>query len=123
MDLIEISPNVNPPVCKIQSFSKFKYDQSKKEREKNKTKNKDLKEIIFKPFIDIGDYNNKIVRIRKFLKEQRHVKITIRAKGRSTSKNMNTLIDRIKDDLKDIAKLESEPKIEGRTVNMQFRNI
>lgn len=123
MDLIEISPNTKPPVCKIMSFSKFKYDQSKKIREKNKSKNKDLKEIRFKPFIDIGDYNNKIDKIKKFLKEQRKVKVTIRSKGRSTAENADNLTKRIIEDLKEVAKLEIAPKKEGRTVNMQFKNI
>lgn len=121
LDLIEISPNTNPPVCKIMSFSKFKYDQSKKE--KNKSKNKELKEIRFKPFIDIGDYNNKMSKIRKFLREQRKVRVTIRSKGRSTMENANVLAQRIITDLEDIAKLEVEPKKEGRALNMQFKNI
>jgi translation initiation factor IF-3 len=117
LDLIEISPNANPPVCKLMSFSKYKYEQSKKDREnKQKNKTKDIKEIRFKPFIGIGDYNNKINRIREFLEDKHRVKIVIRMTGRASNENATLLMKRIIVDLENDMKLESEPKLEGRTI-------
>lgn len=99
------------------SFSKYKYEQSKKDREnKQKNKTKDIKEIRFKPFIGIGDYNNKINRIREFLEDKHRVKIVIRMTGRASNENATLLMKRIIVDLENDMKLESEPKLEGRTI-------
>ncbi len=124
LDLIEISPNANPPVAKIMSFSKFKYEQSKKEREANqKSKHKEMKEMRFKPFIGVGDFNHKINQVRQFLEGQHGVKIVVKSIGRSTRQQEQELIDRIITSISDIGGVESTPRREGKTTIFQIRPI
>ncbi len=124
LDLIEIAPNANPPVCKIMSYSKYKYEQSKKDREANKkNRHKEIKEIRFKPFIGIGDYNNKINKIKEFLGDHHRVKIVIRQTGRGNVENSRILMNRIIESLKDDAKIENIPKQEGRNTIAQVQPI
>jgi translation initiation factor IF-3 len=106
------------------SFSKFKYEQSKKERDANqKSKHKEMKEMRFKPFIGLGDFTHKINQIRQFLEEQHGVKIVIRSIGRSTRQHEQELIDRIIASISDIGGVESTPRREGRSTICQIRPI
>ncbi len=99
------------------SYSKYKYEQSKKERGLNKkTKNKEIKEIRFKPFIGIGDYNNKVKRIKEFLDEKHRVKVVIRITGRTAFDNADNLMARIVQDTAESGSPEFEPKREGKTI-------
>lgn len=113
LDLIELSPNAKPPVAKIMSWSKFKYDQSKKKKE-SKSKNIEQKEMWFKVFIEKGDLDHKLKRVKEFLAKKHPVKLTIRSKGRVSRENMLGLMDRIIEGLKEDAMYDSPPKYEGR---------
>tara|TARA_Y100001958_G_C21048480_1_gene415549 strand:- start:100 stop:645 length:546 start_codon:yes stop_codon:yes gene_type:complete len=121
LDLIEISPNANPPVCKIMDMGKFKYDQQKKANlAKKKQKIVSLKEIKLRPGTETHDYNFKIKNAKKFISKGDKVKFTVKFKGREMQhvdlgKN---LMNRIIDDLKEIGKVETQPKFEGRQMIM-----
>ena len=121
LDLIEISPNTNPPVCKIMDMGKYKYDLQKKANlAKKNQKVILLKEIKLRPVTEIHDYNFKIKNAKKFISKGDKVKFTIKFKGREMQhldigKN---LMNRIIDDTKDIAKVETQPKFEGKQMTM-----
>jgi translation initiation factor IF-3 len=121
LDLIEISPNANPPVCKIMDMGKYKYDLQKKANlAKKNQKVILLKEIKLRPVTEIHDYNFKIKNAKKFISKGDKVKFTIKFKGREMQhldigKN---LMNRIIDDTKDIAKVENQPKFEGKQMTM-----
>ena len=121
LDLIEISPNANPPVCKIMDMGKYKYDLQKKANlAKKNQKVILLKEIKLRPVTEIHDYNFKIKNAKKFISKGDKVKFTIKFKGREMQhldigKN---LMNRIIDDTKDIAKVETQPKFEGKQMTM-----
>ena len=121
LDLIEISPNANPPVCKIMDMGKYKYDLQKKANlAKKNQKVILLKEIKLRPVTEIHDYNFKIKNAKKFISKGDKVKFTIKFKGREMQhldigKN---LMNRIIDDTKDIGKVETHPKFEGRQMIM-----
>ena len=121
LDLIEISPNANPPVCKIMDMGKYKYDLQKKANlAKKNQKVILLKEIKLRPGTEIHDYNFKIKNAKKFISKGDKVKFTIKFKGREMQhldigKN---LMNRIIDDTKDIAKVETQPKFEGKQMTM-----
>ncbi len=121
LDLVEISPNAEPPVCKILDFGKFKYETKKRLHDaKKKQKATIIKEIKFKLNIGQGDFDVKLRRIKEFLNEGDKVKISLWFKGREIVHNEigMRLFERISADLGDLAKVEVEPKMEGKQIIM-----
>ena len=126
LDLIEISPNSNPPVCKIMDMGKYKYDLQKKANQaKKKQKVVSLKEIKLRPGTETHDYNFKIKNAKKFISKGDKVKFTVKFKGREMQHSDlgKNLMNRIIDETKDIAKVESYPKMEGRQMVMIIQPI
>tara|TARA_B100001564_G_scaffold304119_1_gene272587 strand:- start:34 stop:579 length:546 start_codon:yes stop_codon:yes gene_type:complete len=126
LDLIEISPNANPPVCKIMDMGKYKYDLQKKANlAKKKQKVVSLKEIKLRPGTEVHDYNFKIKNAKKFISKGDKVKFTVKFKGREMQHTQlgKDLMNRIIDETKDIAKVESQPKFEGRQMVMIIQPI
>ncbi|MGE0630335.1 MAG: translation initiation factor IF-3 [Hyphomicrobiaceae bacterium] len=121
LDLVEVSPHVQPPVCKILDFGKFKYQEQKKAAEaRKKQKIVEIKEIKMRPNIDDHDYDVKMKAIRRFFDEGDKVKVTLRFRGREMahqSLGMDVL-RRVRADTEEIAKVESEPRFEGRQMVM-----
>ena len=121
LDLVEIAPNADPPVCKILDFGKYKYEEQKKKNEaKKKQKVIEVKEIKFRPSIDDHDYEVKMRSMTKFIGEGDKVKVTMRFRGRELAHQelgMNVLM-RGKGDLDEIAKVEQFPRMEGRQMTM-----
>ena len=121
LDLIEISPNVNPPVCKITDIGKYKYDlQKKANKAKKKQKIVNLKEIKLRPVTEIHDYSFKIKNAQKFLEKGDKVKFTVKFKGREMQHTNlgNDLMKRIINDTAEVGKIEVNPKFEGRQIIM-----
>ena len=122
LDLVEISPNTNPPICKILDLGKYKYQQQKKQnKQKKKQKISITKEVRFRPGIDDHDYQIKMKKIQKFLQKGDKVKVTLRWRGREFYGNRDlgkNLFIRIKEDIKDISAIEQEPKMLGRQLIM-----
>ncbi len=121
LDLIEISPNANPPVCKIIDIGKYKYDQQKKaHKAKKKQKIMNLKEIKLRPVTEIHDYNFKIKNAQKFLTKGDKVKFTVQFRGREMQHTDlgYDLMKRITDDTASLGKVEVKPKFEGRQIIM-----
>lgn len=121
LDLVEISPNAEPPVCKILDYGKFKYEiQKKKAEAKKKQKVIEIKEIKVRPNIDDNDYNIKMRAVRRFLEEGDKVKVTLRFRGRELAhQDLGAkVLDRIRDEVADLAKVEQFPKMEGRQMIM-----
>ena len=126
LDLIEIAPNTKPPVCKIMDMGKFKYDAQKKaNKAKKKQKKIELKEIKLRPVTEIHDYNFKIKNAQKFLTKGDKVKFTIRFKGREFQHSSlgNDLMDKIKQDIEQIGRVELEPKFEGKQMIMVIQPL
>jgi translation initiation factor IF-3 len=126
LDLIEISPNANPPVCKIMDMGKYKYDLQKKANlAKKKQKVVSLKEIKLRPGTEAHDYNFKIKNAKKFITKGDKVKFTVKFKGREMQHTElgKDLMDKIIEETKDIAKIESKPKFEGRQMVMIIQPI
>ena len=121
LDLIEISPNANPPVCKIIDIGKYKYDlQKKANKAKKKQKVINLKEIKLRPVTEIHDYNFKIKNAKKFLEKGDKVKFTVKFKGREMQHTHlgNELMSRIINDTSQLGKVEVSPKFEGKQIIM-----
>jgi translation initiation factor IF-3 len=121
MDLVEISPNTNPPVCKIMDYGKFKYSAQKKAAEaRKKQKIVEIKEIKLRPMIDDHDYDVKMRAMQRFFEEGDKVKITLRYRGREMAhQEIGTkLLDKVKADVADFAKVEQDARFEGRQVVM-----
>ena len=121
LDLIEISPNANPPVCKIMDMGKYKYDLQKKANQaKKKQKTVSLKEIKLRPGTETHDYNFKIKNAKKFISKGNKVKFTVKFKGREMQHTDlgKDLMNKIIEETKDVAKVESKPKFEGRQMVM-----
>ncbi len=121
LDLVEISPNADPPVCKIMDFGKYQFEQNKKlQAAKKKQKQIQIKEIKFRPGTEEGDYQVKIRSLVKFLNEGDKTKITVRFKGRElTHRELGMdLLKRIETDLEELAIVEQFPKLEGRQMVM-----
>tara|TARA_B100000427_G_C15259925_1_gene486087 strand:+ start:58 stop:603 length:546 start_codon:yes stop_codon:yes gene_type:complete len=121
LDLIEVSPNANPPVCKIMDIGKYKYDlQKKANNAKKKQKIVSLKELKLRPGTEIHDYNFKLKNAKKFLSKGDKVKFTVRFKGREMQHVQlgKDLMNRIIEDTKDIGKVETNPKFEGKQMIM-----
>ena len=126
LDLIEISPNANPPVCKIMDMGKYKYDLQKKANlAKKKQKVVSLKEIKLRPGTEAHDYNFKIKNAKKFISKGDKVKFTVKFKGREMQHTDlgKDLMNRIIEETKDVAKVESEPTFEGRQMVMIIQPI
>lgn len=121
VDLIKIAPNAKPPVCKISDYGKFKYEQTRREKEaKKKQKVIEVKEIRLSPNIDTNDLNTKSNAARKFLTKGDRVKVTLRFRGREMA-HMNSskhILDDFAEALSDIAVVEKAPKVEGRSMTM-----
>ena len=123
LDLVEISPNAVPPVCKIMDLGKFKYEQQKREAEaRKKQKTIEIKEIKFRPGTDDHDYDVKMRSVMRFLEEGDKVKITLRFRGREMAhQNLGMeLLNRVRDDVGEAGKIESMPKLEGRQMVMMI---
>lgn len=121
LDLVEISPNSDPPVCKILDYGKYKYQEQKKRNEaKKKQKTVDVKEIKMRPNIDIHDYQVKLRAMHRFFEEGDKVKVTLRFRGRELAhQNLGMdLLKRLQQEVEEVAKVEMPPKMEGRQMVM-----
>ena len=121
LDLIEISPQANPPVCKVLDYGKFRYEQQKKKNEAKKNqKVVEIKELKLRPVIETHDYEVKMKEAKKFLEQGNKVKFTMRFKGRELSANDmgKQIMSQIIEDLENCAKVDSEMKLEGRQMMM-----
>ncbi len=126
LDLVEIAPNAEPPVCRIMNYGKFKYDQAIKAKQARKNQNKiEIKEMKFRPKIDVGDYDTKKKHILRFLNAGNKVKITIMFRGREMAHPELglSILERLADDLIDVAVIENQPKMEGRNMHMLIAPI
>ena len=126
LDLIEIAPKANPPVCKIMDMGKFKYDAQKKaNKAKKKQKKVELKEIKLRPVTEIHDYSFKFKNAQKFLSKGDKVKFTIKFKGRELQHSNlgHELMDKIKTDIEKLGKVELQPKFEGKQMIMVIQPI
>lgn len=120
-DLVEIAPNAEPPVCRVMDYGKYKYEQAQKAKQARKKQTKiEIKEMKFRPKIDVGDYETKKNHVLRFLKKGARVKITIMFRGREMAHPELGLdmLERLADDLKDYATVEAQPKMEGRNMHM-----
>lgn len=123
LDLVEISPNATPPVCKIMDFGKFKYETQKREAEaRKKQKTIEIKEVKFRPNTDTHDYEVKMRNVVKFLTNGDKVKVTLRFRGREMAHQHlgRELLERVAEDTKEIGKVENMPKMEGRQMVMMI---
>lgn len=121
LDLVKIAPKAQPPVCKIIDYGKFKYEQTRKEKEaKKKQKTVEIKEVRMSPNIDTNDLNTKINNAKKFLEKGNKVKVTLRFRGREMAhvQQSRHILDDFAETLKDIASIEKAPKLEGRNMSM-----
>ncbi len=121
LDLIEISPNADPPVCKIGDYGKYKYEAQKKANEaRKKQKVIEVKEIKLRPGIDDHDYDVKMRQMRGFLEEGDKVKVTLRFRGREMAhQDLGVkVLERVRDELADLSKIETYPRLEGRQMVM-----
>ncbi len=121
LDLVEISPTSDPPVCRVMDYGKFRYLTSKKQHDaRRKQKQIVVKEIKFRPGTDVGDYDVKLNRLRKFLEDGNKTRVTMRFRGREVThpKLGLEMLDRVKHDLEEIAVVEQEPVLEGRQMIM-----
>jgi translation initiation factor IF-3 len=121
LDLVEISPNQDPPVAKILDYGRFKYQAQKKATEaRKKQKTIEIKEIKMRPNIDVHDYQVKMRSVRRFFEEGDKVKVTLRFRGREMAHQElgMRLLDRVKEETAPIAKVEAEPRLEGRQLTL-----
>ena len=121
LDLVEISPDAEPPVCKILDYGKYKYQEQKKAAEARKSqKIVEIKEIKMRPSIDDHDYDTKIKAMKRFFEEGDKVKVTLRFRGREMAHMElgRKVLERVKVDFADAVKIESEPRLEGRQMVM-----
>jgi len=121
LDLVEVSPNTDPPVCKILDYGKLRFQEQKKKTEaRKKQKTAGIKEIKMRPNIDVHDYQVKLRAMQRFFDDGDKVKVTLRFRGREMahqSRGMDIMV-RVKEDFADVAKVEFEPKLEGRLMVM-----
>jgi translation initiation factor IF-3 len=121
LDLVEVSPNADPPVCKILDLGKFKYEAQKRKAEaRKKQKVIEVKEIKLRPSIDDHDYDVKMRSMRKFIEEGDKVKVTLRFRGREMAHQElgMKVLDKVREQMDDLAKVEQFPKMEGRQMVM-----
>ncbi len=123
LDLVLMSPNANPPVCKIMDYNKFKYEKKKKEKEalkKQKATQSELKEYRLSPVIDVGDFETKLRNVTKYLQKGDRIKLTIRFKGRQmahTELGLDVLM-KFASRVEDLADIDQKPKLDGRVMTM-----
>jgi len=121
LDLVEISPNAEPPVCKVLDFGKYKYEAQKKANlARKKQKTQDVKEIKMRPGIDTHDYDTKLKKVHQFIDNGDKVKMTIRFRGREMAHQElgMDVLKRVAEEMKETAKVEAHPKTEGRQMVM-----
>ena len=121
LDLVKIAPQAKPPVCKIIDYGKYKYEQTRKEKEaKKKQKTVEIKEVRLSPNIDTNDLNTKVNNAKKFIQKGNKVKVTLRFRGREMAHMSSSrhVLDDFADLLSDIATVEKAPKVEGRSMTM-----
>jgi len=121
IDLVEIAPNASPPVCRLMDYGKFKYQEQKRQAEaRARQKVIHIKEVKFRPVTDDGDYQVKLRNLRRFLGEGDKAKVTLRFRGREMAHQElgMRVLERVRDDLADVAQVEAMPKLEGRQMIM-----
>ncbi len=121
LDLVKISPQANPPVCKLMDYGKFRFEQSKREKEARKNQHiVEIKEVRMSPGIDVGDFNTKLKNAQKFLSEGNRVKVSVRFRGREMAHTEigRDLLLRFAEQANEIATLEKDPKMEGRSMSI-----
>lgn len=121
LDLVEISPNAEPPVCKVLDFGKYKYEAQKKANlARKKQKTQEVKEIKMRPGIDVHDYDTKLKKVHQFIDNGDKVKMTIRFRGREMAHQElgMDVLKRVAEEMKETAKVEAHPKTEGRQMVM-----
>tara|TARA_B100001029_G_C15046255_1_gene447334 strand:- start:1289 stop:1756 length:468 start_codon:yes stop_codon:yes gene_type:complete len=126
LDLVQVSPSdAKPVVCKLLDFGKFKFERKKSSGGAKKPRKQSLKEIKFRPTTDIGDYNIKLKKIKSFINDGDKTKISVRFRGREIlNSNLGLdLLNRVREDLQDIAQVEQEPSLEGRQLLMVLSRI
>ncbi len=121
LDLIEVAPKANPPVCKIMSWSKYKYELTKKKKEQRKNKSAEQKEMRFKVFIQHGDLEHKLKKVKEFLNKKHPVKLQIRATGRATKEHMDNLKNKILTELEGLCEVDPNIKKDRRNINIIIR--
>lgn len=123
LDLVEIAPNAEPPVCKVLDYRKFRYEQDRKAKAARKNQVRvEVKEMKFRPKIDVGDYETKKGHVLRFLKKGARVKVTIMFRGREMAhpEQGRMVLDRLAEDLRPYASVEQQPLMEGRNMHMLF---
>lgn len=121
LDLVEVAPNADPPVCRIMNYGKFQFEKKKKEKEARKKQHTiTLKELRFRPHTDDHDYDFKVKHARKFLEDGSKVKATVQFRGRDIiySKNGEELLQRFSNDLEDLGKIEQKATLEGKRMSL-----
>jgi translation initiation factor IF-3 len=121
LDLVEVSPNAIPPVCRIMNYSKYVYEQNKKMRKNKASRAKDLKEFRFSVVIDKGDIDTRVRRARKFLEKGHLVKITIIRRGRQLREQMNEVFSEILTNFDEYSTIEPEPKRLSNSISITFK--
>jgi translation initiation factor IF-3 len=121
LDLVEVAPNADPPVCRIMDYGKFQFEKKKKEKEARKKQHVvTMKELRFRPHTDDHDYDFKVKHARKFLEDGSKVKATVQFRGRDIiySQNGEDLLKRFADDLDDVGKIEQKASLEGKRMSL-----
>ena len=121
LDLVKISPQATPPVCKLMDYGKFRFEQSKREKEARKTQHVvEIKEVRMSPGIDVGDFNTKLKNAQKFVADGNRVKVSVRFRGREMAHTEigRELLVRFAEAIAETATLDKEPKMEGRSMSM-----
>ena len=121
LDLVKISPQANPPVCKLMDYGKFRFEQSKREKEARKNQHDvEIKEVRMSPGIDVGDFNTKLKNAQKFLAEGNRVKVSVRFRGREMAHTEigRDLLLRFAEQAGEVASMEKDPKMEGRSMSI-----
>ena len=121
LDLVKISPQAVPPVCKLMNYGKFRFEQSKKEKEARKNQHVvEIKEVRMSPGIDVGDFNTKLKNAQKFIADGNRVKVSVRFRGREMAHTDigRDLLVRFAESVAEVANLDKEPKMEGRSMSI-----
>ncbi len=121
LDLVKISPQAQPPVCKLMNYGKFKFEQSKREKEAKKNQHVvEIKEIRMSPGIDVGDFNTKLKNAQKFLADGNRVKVSVRFRGREMAHTEigRDLLTKFAEQCAEVATMDKAPKMEGRSMTM-----
>lgn len=123
LDLVEVAPHANPPVCRVMDYGKYKYQQQKRDKEaRKKQKTQTIKEIKMRPKIDEHDYNFKVKAIQRFLRDGHRVKVSVFFRGREMSflDKGREVLERVARDCDGLGKVDSQPKMEGRYMRMML---